>query len=62
MKASSCAGKKKSIYPGRRRRQRQEDIPALVHTLCRGDGRQGSISGFVTLSEEDCEKIYRLML
>ena len=35
---------------------------ALVHTLCRGDGRQGSISGFVTLSEEDCEKIYRLML
>ncbi len=41
---------------------REEDIPALVNTLCRGDGRQGSISGFVTLNEEDCEKIYRLML
>ena len=41
---------------------REEDIPALVNTLCRGDGRQGSISGFVTLNEEDCENIYRLML
>ena len=41
---------------------KEEDIPALVHTLCRGDGRQGSISGFVTLDEADCEKIYRLML
>ena len=41
---------------------KEEDIPALVHTLCRGDGRQGSISGFVTLNEEDCEKIYRLMI
>lgn len=25
-------------------------------------GRNGSISGFVTLSEEDCEKIYRMMV
>ena len=25
-------------------------------------GRQGSISGFVTLSEEDCADIYRMML
>ena len=41
---------------------REEDIPVLVRQLCRGDGRQGSISGFVTLSEEDCEKIYRLMI
>ena len=41
---------------------REEDIPALVKTLCWGDGRQGSISGFVTLNEEDCEKIYRLMV
>ena len=40
----------------------EEDIPALVQALCRGDGRQGSISGFVTLNEEDCEKIYRLMI
>ncbi len=41
---------------------REEDIPVLVHALCRGDGRQGTISGFVTLDEADCEKIYRLML
>lgn len=27
-----------------------------------GGGRNGSISGFVTLSEEDCEKIYRMMV
>ena len=41
---------------------KEEDIPVLVNMLCRGDGRQGSISGFVTLDESDCEKIYRLML
>lgn len=41
---------------------REEDIPALVQALCRGDGRQGSISGFVTLTEEDCANIYRMML
>ena len=41
---------------------REEDIPALVKTLCWGDGRQGSISGFVTLNEEDCTKIYQLMV
>ena len=41
---------------------REEDIPALVHALCRGDGRTGSISGFVTLDERDCERIYRMML
>ena len=41
---------------------REEDIPILVKNLCRGDGRQGSISGFVTLNEDDCEKIYRLMI
>ena len=41
---------------------REEDIPVLVRNLCRGDGRQGSISGFVTLDEKDCENIYRLML
>ena len=27
-----------------------------------GGGRPGSISGFVTLNEEDCANIYRLML
>ncbi len=41
---------------------REEDIPALVQALCRGDGRQGSISGFVTLDEKDCDAIYRLMV
>ena len=32
---------------------REEDIPKLVHTLCYGEGRKGTISGFVTLNEED---------
>ncbi len=41
---------------------KEEDIPVLVKALCRGDGREGSISGFVTLDEEDCTKIYRMML
>ena len=41
---------------------KEEDIPHLVESLCRGDGREGSISGFVTLDEDDCTKIYQLML
>ena len=41
---------------------KEEDIPALVKALCYGDGREGSISGFVTLNEEDCTKIYQLMV
>ena len=41
---------------------KEEDIPALVKSLCWGDGRQGSISGFVTLNEDDCAKIYQLMV
>ncbi|MCR4715412.1 MAG: iron-containing alcohol dehydrogenase [Treponemataceae bacterium] len=41
---------------------KEEDIPKLVNVLCRGDGRQGSISGFVTLNEEDCTKIYEMMV
>lgn len=40
----------------------EADIPLLVKTLCYGNGRQGSISGFVTLNEEDCTNIYRLMI
>lgn len=27
-----------------------------------GDRRTGSISGFVTLDEEDCTKIYKMMI
>ena len=38
------------------------DIPKLVQSLCRGNGRNGSISGFVTLNEDDCTKIYELMV
>jgi alcohol dehydrogenase YqhD (iron-dependent ADH family) len=41
---------------------KEEDIPVLVKALCWGDGRDGSISGFVTLDEKDCEKIYRMMI
>ena len=41
---------------------KEEDIPALVKSLCWGDGRLGSISGFVTLNEDDCANIYRLMI
>ncbi len=41
---------------------REEDIPKLVQVLCRGDGRTGSIGGFVTLNEDDCTKIYRMMV
>ena len=41
---------------------KEEDIPKLVHTLCYGDGRKGSIRGFVTLNEEDCTKIYKMMV
>ncbi|MBR6401881.1 MAG: iron-containing alcohol dehydrogenase [Eubacterium sp.] len=41
---------------------KEEDIPKLVEVLCRGDGRDGTISGFVTLNEEDCKKIYQMMI
>ena len=41
---------------------KEEDIPVLVENLCCGDGRQGTISGFVTLDKEDCTKIYKMMV
>ncbi|MCR4688914.1 MAG: iron-containing alcohol dehydrogenase [Saccharofermentans sp.] len=41
---------------------KEEDIPTLVKNLCYGDGRTGTIQGFVTLDEEDCTKIYKNML
>ncbi len=41
---------------------KEEDIPKLVDVLCNGNGRSGSISGFVTLNEEDCKNIYQLMV
>ena len=41
---------------------KEEDIPTLVKNLCYGDGRDGTISGFVTLNEDDCTKIYQAMI
>ena len=41
---------------------REEDIPQLVDILCNGNGRTGTLNGFVTLNEEDCTAIYKLML
>ncbi|MBR3515614.1 MAG: iron-containing alcohol dehydrogenase [Lachnospiraceae bacterium] len=41
---------------------KEEDIPQLVKTLCYGNGRTGSIGGFTTLKEEDCTKIYQMMV
>lgn len=39
-----------------------EDIPKLVDVLCNGNGRCGTIRGFVTLNEQDCKNIYELMV
>ena len=41
---------------------KEEDIPKLVDVLCNGDGRKGTISGFITLNEEECAKIYKMMI
>jgi hypothetical protein len=41
---------------------KEEDIPVLVKNLCYGDGRTGKIDGFVSLNEEECAKIYSMML
>ncbi len=41
---------------------KEEDIPKLVDVLCNGNGRNGSISGFVTLTAEDCTNIYKMMI
>ena len=41
---------------------KEADIPKLVESLCRGNGRKGSLTGFTNLNEKDCESIYRLML
>ena len=41
---------------------KESDIPKLVDVLCNGDGRPGYITGFVTLNEEDCANIYRMMV
>ena len=41
---------------------KKEDIPFMAQTACYGNGRQGSIGGFVQLHKEDVIKIYELML
>lgn len=38
-----------------------EDIEAMAYTACYGNGRTGSIGGFVPLDEKDVANIYRLM-
>lgn len=39
-----------------------KDIEAMAHNACFGDGRGGSVGGFVKLDEKDVANIYRLML
>lgn len=41
---------------------KEEDIPKLAEVLCHGDGRKGTISGFITLNEDECAEIYRMMV
>jgi len=41
---------------------KEEDIEKMAHSACFGDGRQGKLGGFVSLSQQDVENIYRLML
>lgn len=41
---------------------REEDIPAMAHSVCYGNGGDGTVGGFVKLKEEDVAAIYRLML
>ncbi len=41
---------------------KEEDIPKLAHNAAYGDGRDGTLGGFHKLTEEDIDKIYRLML
>lgn len=41
---------------------REEDIEKMAHTACYGNGRKGTVGGFVKLDENDVANIYRLML
>ena len=41
---------------------REEDIEKMAHSACYGDGRDGTLGGFVKLGQQDVENIYRLML
>lgn len=41
---------------------KEADIEKMAHTACYGDVRAGYLGGFVSLNQQDVEKIYRLML
>lgn len=41
---------------------RAEDIDLMAQTACYGDGRDGTMGGFMTLNKQDVAAIYRLML
>lgn len=41
---------------------KEEDIPKMAHTACYGNGRTGTIGGFVKLDEHNVTEIYKLML
>lgn len=42
---------------------KEEDIEALAHTCCYGNGNtSGILYGFTELTQKDVEAIYRLML
>ena len=40
----------------------EADIEKMAHSACCGNGRDGSIGGFVKLTQKDVENIYRLMV
>lgn len=41
---------------------KEEDIEKMAHSACYGNGRTGTIGGFVPLNQNDVTEIYRLML
>ena len=41
---------------------KEQDIEKMAHNACYGDGRKGTVGGFVKLTERDVIEIYRLML
>jgi len=41
---------------------KEADIDKLAHGACYGNGRDGTIGGYVQINEQDAKNIYRLML
>ena len=41
---------------------KEEDIEKMAQSACHGDGRGGTVGGFVPLDDKDVANIYRLML